>query len=147
MTDWAFFKPIIKSIESCKFKYCILKIWFNGNSQYWIMEEDEYNDIVTYIQDQKYPQNANESVKKCQFLCIVHFLFPLRYSLMFISSIIFFRLKSYNVIHGYILILNFFHLIWKIYNSIGRNLILKYCPRKIFFIKNNPPERILWRIK
>jgi hypothetical protein len=28
------------------------------------MEEDEYNDIVTYIQDQKYPQNANESVKK-----------------------------------------------------------------------------------
>jgi hypothetical protein len=74
------------------------------------MEEDEYNDIVTYIQDQKYPQNA-------------------------------------NVIHGYILILNFFHLIWKIYNSIGRNLILKYCPRKIFYIRNNPPERILWRIK
>jgi hypothetical protein len=38
------------------------------------MEEDEYNDIVTYIQDQKYPQNANESVKKvpdslyCSFL-------------------------------------------------------------------------------
>jgi hypothetical protein len=28
------------------------------------MEEDEYNDIVTYIQDQKYPQNANESVKR-----------------------------------------------------------------------------------
>jgi hypothetical protein len=28
------------------------------------MEEEEYNDIVTYIQDQKYPQNANESVKR-----------------------------------------------------------------------------------
>jgi hypothetical protein len=28
------------------------------------MEEDEDNDIVTYIQDQKYPQNANESVKR-----------------------------------------------------------------------------------
>jgi hypothetical protein len=28
------------------------------------MEEDEYNDIVTYIQDQKYPQNANESIKR-----------------------------------------------------------------------------------
>jgi hypothetical protein len=28
------------------------------------MEEDEYNDIVTYIQDQKYTQNANESVKR-----------------------------------------------------------------------------------
>jgi hypothetical protein len=28
------------------------------------MEEDEYNDIVTYIQDQKYPQNGNESVKR-----------------------------------------------------------------------------------
>jgi hypothetical protein len=28
------------------------------------MEEDEYTDIVTYIQDQKYPQNANESIKK-----------------------------------------------------------------------------------
>ena len=52
-----------------------------------------------------------------------------------------------NVIHGYILILNFFHLIWKIYNSIGRNLILKYCPRITFYIKNNLPERILWRIK
>jgi hypothetical protein len=36
--------------------------------------------------------------------------------------------------------------IWKVYNSIGRNLILKYCPRIIFYIKNNPPERILWRI-
>jgi hypothetical protein len=68
------------------------------------MEEDEYNDIVAYIQDK-------------------------------------------NVIHGYILISNFFHLIWKIHNSIGRNLILKYCPRIIFYIKNNPPERILWRIK
>jgi hypothetical protein len=35
------------------------------------MEEEEYNDIVTYIQDQKYPHNANESVKKvpvCSFL-------------------------------------------------------------------------------
>ena len=42
----------------------ILKIWFIGNGRYWIMEEDEYNDIVTYIQDQKYPQNANESVKR-----------------------------------------------------------------------------------
>ena len=52
-----------------------------------------------------------------------------------------------NVIHVYILILNFFHLIWKIYYSIGRNLILKYCSRIIFFIKNNPPERILWGIK
>jgi hypothetical protein len=29
----------------------------------------------------------------------------------------------------------------------GRNLILKYCPRIIFHIKNNLPERILWRIK
>ena len=28
------------------------------------MEEDEYNDIVTYIQDQRYPQNAKESVKR-----------------------------------------------------------------------------------
>jgi len=28
------------------------------------MKEDEYNDIVTYIQDQEYPQNANESVKR-----------------------------------------------------------------------------------
>ena len=83
--------------------------------------EDEYNDIVTYIQDQKYSQNANERVKRKVIMC--------------------------NVIHGYILILNFFHLIWKIYNSIGRNLILKYCPRIIFHIKNNPPERILWRIK
>ena len=27
------------------------------------MEEDEYNDIVT-LQDQKYPQNANGSVKR-----------------------------------------------------------------------------------
>ena len=42
------------------------------------------------------------------------------------------------------MILNFFHLIWKIYNSIGRNLILKYCPRIIFYIKNIPPGRILW---
>jgi hypothetical protein len=67
------------------------------------MKEDEYNDIVAYIQNQ-------------------------------------------NVIHGYILILNFFHLILKIYDSIGRNLILKYCPRIIFYIKNNPPERILWKI-
>ena len=25
------------------------------------MEEEEYNDIVTYIQDQKYPQNAESS--------------------------------------------------------------------------------------
>jgi hypothetical protein len=25
------------------------------------MEEEEYNDIVTYIQDQKYPQNAETS--------------------------------------------------------------------------------------
>jgi hypothetical protein len=24
---------------------------------------------------------------------------------------------------------------------------LKYCPRIIFYIKNNPPGRILWRIK
>ena len=38
-----------------------------------------------------------------------------------------------NAIHGYILILNFFHFIRKIYNSIGRNLILKYCPRIIFY--------------
>jgi hypothetical protein len=67
------------------------------------MKEDEYNDIVAYIQNQ-------------------------------------------NVIHGYILILNFFHLILKIYDTIGRNLILKYCPRIIFYIKNNPPERILWKI-
>jgi hypothetical protein len=71
--------------------------------------EDEYNDIVTYIQDQKYSQNANERVKRKVIMC--------------------------NVIHGYILILNFFHLIWKIYNSIGKNLILKYCPRIIFYIK------------
>ena len=85
------------------------------------MEEDEYNDIVAYIQDQRYSQNANERVKRKFIMC--------------------------NVIHGYILILNFVHLIWKIYNSIGRNLILKYCPRIIFYIKNNPPERILWRIK
>jgi hypothetical protein len=28
------------------------------------MEEEEYNDIVTYIQDQKYPHNANESVNR-----------------------------------------------------------------------------------
>jgi hypothetical protein len=33
------------------------------------------------------------------------------------------------------------------YNSIERNLILKYCPRIIFYIKKNLPERILWRIK
>ena len=25
------------------------------------MEEEEYNDIVTYIQDQNYPQNAESS--------------------------------------------------------------------------------------
>jgi hypothetical protein len=25
------------------------------------MEEEEYHDIVTYIQDQKYPQNAETS--------------------------------------------------------------------------------------
>jgi hypothetical protein len=25
------------------------------------MEEEEFNDIVTYIQDQKYPQNAETS--------------------------------------------------------------------------------------
>jgi hypothetical protein len=25
------------------------------------MEEEEYNDIVTYIQDQQYPQNAETS--------------------------------------------------------------------------------------
>jgi len=56
-------------------------------------------------------------------------------------------IQDQNIIHGYILILNFFQLIWKIYNSIGRNLILKYCPRIIFYIKNNPLERILWRIK
>jgi hypothetical protein len=37
-----------------------------------------------------------------------------------------------------------FHLIKY---SIGRNLILKYCPRKIFYIKNNLPERTLWRTK
>jgi hypothetical protein len=24
---------------------------------------------------------------------------------------------------------------------------LKYCPRIIFYIKNNAPQRILWRIK
>jgi hypothetical protein len=40
--------------------------------------------------------------------------------------------------------MNIGKFIWKIYNSIGRNLILKYCPRIIFYIKNNPPERILW---
>ena len=28
------------------------------------MEEEEYSDIVTYIQDKKYPQNANESIKR-----------------------------------------------------------------------------------
>ena len=28
------------------------------------MEEDEYNDSVTYIQDRKYSQSANERVKK-----------------------------------------------------------------------------------
>jgi hypothetical protein len=44
------------------------------------------------------------------------------------------------------IVANFFHLILKIYDSIGRNLILKYCPRIIFYIKNNPPERILWKI-
>jgi hypothetical protein len=31
--------------------------------------------------------------------------------------------------------------------SIGRNLILKYCPRIIFYIKNNPLEKILWMKK
>jgi hypothetical protein len=77
--------------------------------------------LLHILQDQKYSQNGNERVKRKVIMC--------------------------NVIHGYILILNFFHLIWKIYNSIGRNLILKYCPRIIFYIKNNPPERILWRIK
>jgi hypothetical protein len=41
-----------------------------------------------------------------------------------------------HVIHGYILVLNFFHLIWKIYNSIERNLKFKYFPRLIFYIKN-----------
>ena len=61
--------------------------------------------------------------------------------------VIYMYIQDQNVIHGYILILNFFHLILKIYNSIERNLILKYCPRIIFYIKNNPPERILWRIK
>jgi hypothetical protein len=57
------------------------------------------------------------------------------------------KYDNVTYIHGYILILNFFHLIWKIYNSIGKHLILKYCPRIIFYTKNNPPERILWRIK
>jgi hypothetical protein len=74
------------------------------------MEEDEYNDIDTYIQDQKYPQDTNERVNRKVIMCNI-------------------------------LILNFFHLIWKIYNSIGRNLVLKYCPRIIFYIKNNPPEK------
>ena len=56
------------------------------------MEEDEYNDIVTYIQEQKYPQNANESVKKVPVsLCCSFLIAPS------VSSIIFFRLKSYNV--------------------------------------------------
>jgi hypothetical protein len=74
------------------------------------MEEDEYNDSVAYIQDQKYSQNANERVKRKVIMC--------------------------NVIHGYILISKSFHLIWKIFNSIGRNLILKYCPRITIYIKN-----------
>jgi hypothetical protein len=50
----------------------------------------------------------------------------------------------WNVIHGYILILNFFHLIWKIYNTTGRNFILKYCPRITFHInKNSESSEIL----
>jgi hypothetical protein len=32
------------------------------------MEEEEYNDIVTYIQDQKYPQNAETSYWWIKFL-------------------------------------------------------------------------------
>ena len=87
------------------------------------MEEDEYNDIVTYTMYTR---------PKLYFLCNIF------------SG---WKVIMCNVIHRYILILNFFHLIWKIYNSIGRNLILKYCPRIKFYIKNNPPERILWRIK
>ena len=108
MTDWVILKPIIKSIESCKFKYIKNFIhWYN--SRYWIMEEDEYNDIVTY--------NVYTRPK-------LYFL----YNIFSCWKVI-----MCNVIHGYILILNFFHLIWKIYNSIGRNLILKYCPRIIFY--------------
>ena len=44
------------------------------------MEEDEYNDIVTYIQDQKYPQNANERVKRKVIMChiiLYVFIFPI----------------------------------------------------------------------
>jgi hypothetical protein len=37
------------------------------------MEEEEYNDIVTYIQDQKYPQNANERVERKVIMCnVIH---------------------------------------------------------------------------
>ena len=32
------------------------------------MEEEEYNDIVTYIQDQKYPQNAETSKVSPQYI-------------------------------------------------------------------------------
>ena len=59
--------------------------------------EDEYNDIVTYTQDQKYQQNANESIKKMPVSLYCSFLIaPSVFSNVY-SSIIFFRLKSYNV--------------------------------------------------
>jgi hypothetical protein len=35
------------------------------------MEEEEYNDIVTYIQDQKYPQNVETS----NVLIYLHIIF------------------------------------------------------------------------
>jgi hypothetical protein len=47
------------------------------------MEEDEYNDIVTYIQDQKYPHNANESIKKsASFNVLVLFLFDCPFGIL-----------------------------------------------------------------
>ena len=66
-------------------------------------------------------------------LCL--FILPVRAIWSSIKLFVFATyIQDQNVIHGYILILNCFHLIWKIHNSIGRNLILKYCPRITFVI-------------
>jgi hypothetical protein len=52
-----------------------------------------------------------------------------------------------NVIHVYILILISSTSSGKYIIALEEILILKYCPRIIFYIKNNLPERILWRMK
>ena len=41
--------------------------------------EDEYNDIVTYIQDQKYPQNANERLKSYNVQCYPQIYFDIKF--------------------------------------------------------------------